>query len=59
VQASQEDWLERRYEDPDPHVWVTKNAAALAEAEAYAKLAYMIENIGETSGESVGSEGHG
>jgi uncharacterized Zn finger protein len=47
VQEHQEDWLQRQYEDAEHHVWVTKNAAALAVAGTLATLKQTIENLAQ------------
>jgi hypothetical protein len=60
VLEHQEEWLNRRYEVPTTHEWVTINAAALATAQTLARIADMIESIGEKQGgEQVGADGNG
>jgi len=46
VQAHQDQWLNREFEDDDPHVWHRNNSAALGYANALHELVFDLENLG-------------
>jgi hypothetical protein len=50
VRQAQQDWLNRVYEDPNPHAHAIKNAAALAVAGYVETLRNEIINIQEDDG---------
>lgn len=45
VQEHQDSWLNREFEDENPHKWAIFNSAALAEARTIEEIGKLIDSI--------------
>lgn len=52
------DWVNRKFEADNDHLWIKNNAGALAAVEMLSKLIQKLEDIGAIEdGEQVGTDG--